>query len=345
MGRTLGRQVGAGLKPTPTQPGMASLLDVRDLAVAFPSDAGALRVVDGISYTLAAGRTLGVVGESGCGKTVAALALLRLVPPPGRIVGGQIVFQGANLLDAREAEMGAVRGDRIAMIFQEPMSALNPVYTVGDQIAEVLVAHRGLGRRAAWSQAVDLLAQVGIPTPARRAADYPHRLSGGMRQRVMIAMALACRPALLIADEPTTALDVTVQAQIVELLLRLQDEVGMAVQFISHNLGLISEVADEVVVMYAGRIVERAPAAALMAAPAHPYTRGLLDTVPRLDVRRRRLPAIPGAVPAPGPRPRGCAFRDRCPSAVARCAEAEPELAAIADGREVACFVAQETAA
>ncbi len=324
---------------------MASLLDVRDLAVAFPSDAGALRVVDGISYTLAAGRTLGIVGESGCGKTVAALALLRLVPPPGRIVGGQIVFQGANLLDAREAEMGAVRGDRIAMIFQEPMSALNPVYTVGDQIAEVLVAHRGLGRRAAWSQAVDLLAQVGIPTPQRRAADYPHRLSGGMRQRVMIAMALACRPALLIADEPTTALDVTVQAQIVELLLRLQDEVGMAVQFISHNLGLISEVADEVVVMYAGRIVERAPAAALMAAPAHPYTRGLLETVPRLDVRRRRLPAIPGAVPAPGPRPRGCAFRDRCPSAVARCAEAEPELAAIAGRREVACFVAQETAA
>ncbi|MEE8204229.1 MAG: ABC transporter ATP-binding protein [Alphaproteobacteria bacterium] len=324
---------------------MASLLDVRDLAVAFPSDAGALRVVDGISYTLAAGRTLGIVGESGCGKTVAALALLRLVPPPGRIVGGQIVFQGANLLDAREAEMGAVRGDRIAMIFQEPMSALNPVYTVGDQIAEVLVAHRGLGRRAAWSQAVDLLAQVGIPTPQRRAVDYPHRLSGGMRQRVMIAMALACRPALLIADEPTTALDVTVQAQIVELLLRLQDEVGMAVQFISHNLGLISEVADEVVVMYAGRIVERAPAAALMAAPAHPYTRGLLETVPRLDVRRRRLPAIPGAVPAPGPRPRGCAFRDRCPLAVARCAEAEPELAAIAGRREVACFVAQETAA
>ncbi|MFQ5784561.1 MAG: ABC transporter ATP-binding protein [Alphaproteobacteria bacterium] len=319
-----------------------SLLDVRDLAVAFPSDAGELRAVDGVSYAIAPHRTLGVVGESGCGKTVAALALLRLVPPPGRISGGEIVFDGTDLLALPETAMPRLRGDRIAMIFQEPMTALNPVYPVGDQIAEVLVAHRGARPREALAEAVDLLARVGIPAPERRAADYPHSLSGGMRQRAMIAMALACRPALLIADEPTTALDVTVQAQILELLLKLQDEVGMAVQFISHNLGVISEIADEIVVMYAGRIVESAPASELMAAPAHPYTRGLLETVPRVGRRQRRLPAIPGAVPAPGERIAGCRFRNRCPLAVARCAEAEPALETIAPGHRVACFVAAE---
>ena len=315
---------------------------MRELSVAFPSDAGEVRAVDRVSYRLAPRRTLGVVGESGCGKTVAALAMLRLVPAPGRITGGSIVFQGRELLDASEKEMEDIRGSRIAMIFQEPMTALNPVYSVGDQIAEMLVVHRGARPREAWAEAVELLARVGIPAPDKRAADYPHSLSGGMRQRVLIAMALACRPELLIADEPTTALDVTVQAQIIELLLGLQDAMGMAIQFISHNFGVISEIADDVIVLYAGRIVERAPAAELFAAPLHPYTQGLLKTVPRLGRRQRRLPAIPGAVPAPGARPRGCSFRDRCPWVVARCAEAEPALEALGPDHQVACFVAAE---
>ena len=315
---------------------------MRELSVAFPSDAGEVRAVDRISYRLAPRRTLGVVGESGCGKTVAALAMLRLVPAPGRITGGSIVFQGRELLDASEKEMEDIRGSRIAMIFQEPMTALNPVYSVGDQIAEVLVVHRGARPREAWAEAVELLARVGIPAPEARAADYPHSLSGGMRQRVLIAMALACRPELLIADEPTTALDVTVQAQIIELLLGLQDAMGMAIQFISHNFGVISEIADDVIVMYAGRIVERAPAAELFGAPLHPYTQGLLKTVPRLGRRQRRLPAIPGAVPAPGARPSGCSFRDRCPWVVARCAEAEPALETLGPDHQAACFVAAE---
>jgi oligopeptide/dipeptide ABC transporter ATP-binding protein len=315
---------------------------VRELSVAFPSDAGEVRAVDRVSYRLAPRRTLGVVGESGCGKTVAALAMLRLVPAPGRITGGSIVFQGRELLDASEKEMEDIRGSRIAMIFQEPMTALNPVYSVGDQIAEVLVVHRGARPREAWAEAVELLARVGIPAPDKRAADYPHSLSGGMRQRVLIAMALACRPELLIADEPSTALDVTVQAQIIELLLGLQDAMGMAIQFITHNFGVISEIADDVIVMYAGRIVERAPAAELFGAPLHPYTQGLLKTVPRLGRRQRRLPAIPGAVPAPGAWPSGCSFRDRCPWVVARCAEAEPALEPLGPDHQAACFVAAE---
>ena len=335
MGGTL-----AGGRIAQAAPPAGALLAVRDLVVAFPSDAGEVRAVDGISYAIEPGASLGVVGESGCGKTVAALALLRLVPPPGRIVGGEIRFEGADLLAASALAMRAVRGDRMAMIFQEPMTALNPVFPVGDQIAEVLTTHRRATYREAWAEAVELLDQVGIPAPAARARDYPHSLSGGMRQRVMIAMALACRPALLIADEPTTALDVTVQAEIVELLLRLQDEIGMAIQFISHNLGVISEVADEIAVMYAGRIVERAPAGELFRHPLHPYTRALLETVPRLSRRQRRLPTIPGAVPAPGERAGGCRFRNRCPMAEERCAEAEPELEALAPGHAVACFVA-----
>ncbi len=342
MGGTLAHAVSADLDPAPTEPG--ALLDVRELSVAFPTDAGEVLAVDRVSWRIAPGRTLGVVGESGCGKTVAALALLRLVPAPGRITGGRISFRGRDLLGVSEAEIEAVRGDRIAMIFQEPMTALNPVYTVGDQIAEVLVAHRGVRYGEAWAEAVELLGRVGIPAPRARAGDYPHSLSGGMRQRVMIAMALACRPELLIADEPSTALDVTVQAQIVDLLLGLQDALGMAIQFISHNLGVISEVADDVIVMYAGRIVESAPAAEIFRAPLHPYTQGLLETVPRLGRRQRRLPSIAGAVPAPGARLQGCCFRNRCSLAVAACAEAEPELATLAPGRRVACFVAAEGA-
>ena len=319
-----------------------ALLRVQELSVAFPTDAGEVRAVDRVSYHLMPRRTLGVVGESGCGKTVTALALLRLVPLPGRIDGGRIIFRGKDLMSFSLSEIEAIRGDRMAMIFQEPMTALNPVYTVGDQIAEVLVTHRGARPREALADAVGLLAEVGIPAPRQRAADYPHSLSGGMRQRVMIAMALACRPELLIADEPSTALDVTIQAQIVELLLGLQDATGMAIQFISHNLGVISEIADDVIVMYAGRIVERAPAQELFRRPLHPYTQGLLETVPLLGRRRHRLPAIPGAVPTPGTRPRGCSFRNRCPWAVARCAEAEPTLETLGPGHEAACFVAAE---
>ena len=325
---------------TPVAP-TTPLLEVRGLAVAFPGEGGDATVVDGIDYDITAGRTLGVVGESGCGKTVAALALLRLVPPPGRIIAGSVRFAGEDLLGAGDDHMRSLRGDRIAMIFQEPMTALNPVFSVGDQIAEALTSHRAMPYAAAWKRAVELLDQVGIPAPSARAHDYPHSMSGGQRQRVMIAMALACRPALLIADEPTTALDVTVQAQILELLLGLQNEIGMAIQFISHDLGVISEVADEIAVMYAGRIVERAPADRLFSAPRHPYTRALLETIPRLSQRRHRLPSIPGSVPTPGNLPRGCRYANRCPLAEPRCSEAEPELKTIAPGHMVACPVSR----
>ena len=337
MGGTL-----AGGRIAQAAPPAGALLAVRDLVVAFPGDAGEVRAVDGISYAIEPGASLGVVGESGCGKTVAALALLRLVPPPGRIVGGEIRFEGADLLAASALRMQAVRGDRMAMIFQEPMTALNPVFSIGDQIAEALTSHRDLAYKAAWRRAVELLDQVGIPAASARAHDYPHAMSGGQRQRVMIAMALACRPALLIADEPTTALDVTVQAQILELLLRLQDEIGMAIQFISHDLGVISEIADEIAVMYAGRIVERAPAEILFRAPRHPYTRALLKTIPRLSHRRRRLPSIPGSVPEPGHLPKGCRYANRCPLAEPRCRETTPLLETVAPGHRVACLVAQE---
>ena len=318
------------------------LVEVRGLTVAFPGVDGDVAAVDGIDYDLTAGRTLGVVGESGCGKTMAALALLRLIPPPGRITGGTVRFAGEDLLAASEDHMRALRGNRMAMIFQEPMTALNPVFSVGDQIAEALTSHRAMAYRDAWDQAVELLDQVGIAAPSARAHDYPHSMSGGQRQRVMIAMALACRPALLIADEPTTALDVTVQAQILELLLGLQDEIGMAIQFISHDLGVISEVADEIVVMYAGRIVERADASTLFSRPRHPYTRALLETIPRLSRRQRRLPSIPGSVPAPGSLPKGCRYANRCPLVEPRCREVEPALETIAPGHMAACPVARE---
>jgi len=318
------------------------LVEVRGLTVAFPGEGAYVPVVDHIDYDLIAGQTLGVVGESGCGKTMAALALLRLVPAPGRIEGGAVRFAGEDLLGASEDQMRALRGDRIGMIFQEPMTALNPVFTVGDQIAEALTSHRDIAYTVAWERAVELLDQVGIPAPAARAHDYPHSLSGGMRQRVMIAMALACRPALLIADEPTTALDVTVQAQILELLLAMQDEYGMAIQFISHDLGVISEVADQIAVMYAGRIVERADAESLFSRPRHPYTRALLETIPQLSHRRRRLPTIPGSVPMPGSLPQGCAYANRCPLAEPRCRETTPLLETVAPGHMAACLVTQE---
>jgi oligopeptide/dipeptide ABC transporter ATP-binding protein len=322
----------------------APLVAVRDLSVVFPVEGGVVRAVDFIGYDIAAKRTLGVVGESGSGKSVAALALLRLVAPPGRIAAGSIRLGDLDLLALDEEAMRRVRGARIAMIFQEPMTALNPVFTVGEQIAEVLRLHRGLGERAALDEAVGMLERVGIPAPAARARDYPHQLSGGMRQRAMIAIALAGRPELLIADEPTTALDVTIQAQILDLMLELQDALGMAVLFISHNLAVVSEVADDIMVMYAGRIVERAPADALIARPLHPYTQGLIAAVPRLAARDGdggALRAIPGNVPNPLALPPGCRFSDRCPLADQGCRAAEPALVDVGGGRQVACFKAK----
>ena len=313
------------------------MLDVRDLTVEFHTRRGPLKAVDGVGCRVESGRCLGIVGESGCGKSVTALAVMGLIDPPGRIAGGSVGLRGQDLLALDEDALLRLRGAELAMIFQEPMTSLNPVMTVGDQVAEALVLHDGLGPREAAGGAVELLRRVGIPTPERRARDYPHQLSGGMRQRVMIAMALACRPALLIADEPTTALDVTVQAQILELILELQESDGMAVLFISHDLGVISEIADEVAVMYAGSIVEQAPSEVLLAEPSHPYTRGLLATLPRLEGNELRLPAIPGAVPDLGGLPRGCAFQDRCPGTGADCREARPVLETVAPDHRVAC--------
>jgi peptide/nickel transport system ATP-binding protein len=315
------------------------LLDVCDLAVEFTTEQGVVRAVDGVSFSLAPGHTIGIVGESGCGKSVTSLAIMGLLPQTGaRVTSGQVMFQGRDLLRLPRSELAGLRGDRLAMIFQEPMTSLNPSLTVGDQIGEVLERHRGLSHAAAFARAVELLRQVGIPMAERRASEYPHRLSGGMRQRVMIAMALACQPKLLIADEPTTALDVTVQAQILDLLRRLRDETGTAVVLITHDLGVIAELADEVVVMYAGRVVERAPVARLFAEPQHPYTIGLLGAVPRLDAPADRLAVIEGNVPSPYSPPQGCRFHPRCPFAVDQCRVSAPPLAEVAPGHAAACW-------
>ena len=315
----------------------APLLEVEGLDVAFDLPGGPRRVVAGISYDIPPGRTLGVVGESGCGKSMTALALMGLVPRPGR-VSGSIRFEGRELAGQGRAAWRALRGGRIAMVFQEPMTALNPVMPVGRQIAEALVLHEDIGWRAAGERAVELLAQVGIPAPRERAASFPHQLSGGQRQRAMIAMALACRPALLVADEPTTALDVTIQAQILDLMMALQEETGAAIQFISHNLAVVSEVSHEVVVMYAGRIVERAPAEALFAHPLHPYTVGLIAPLPDAGRRGDHAPAIPGGVPDLGRAEPGCRFAPRCSRGDAGCRAAEPALEEHAPGQWAACF-------
>jgi len=314
------------------------LLAVDDLHVAFPTPAGAAYAVDGVSLRLDAGQTLGLVGESGCGKTLTALALLRLVPPPGR-VAGRIAFAGRDLLGLDEPAMRAVRGAEIGMVFQEPMTALNPVLTIGAQIAEAVELHATRGRRAAWARAVEMLRLVEIADPERRAAAYPHQLSGGMRQRALLAMALAARPKLLIADEPTTALDVTIQAQILDLLGRLQRELSMALLLVTHDLGVVAERADRVAIMYAGRIVESGAAAAVLGTPRHPYTRGLLASIPRVGAARQtRLAAIPGVVPDLLARPSGCRFRDRCGDAIADCARVDPPSRDLGDGREAACI-------
>ena len=323
-----------------TQP---PLLTVSDLRSYFYTGAGVARAVDGVSFTIAAGETLGIVGESGCGKSVTALSILRLIQPPGRIEpGSRIVFEGQDLLRLDDAGIRRVRGNRIAMIFQEPMTALNPVFTVGDQIAEVARVHASASRRAAWDRAVEMLTLVGIPAPAQRAREYPHQLSGGMRQRVLIAMALVMNPALVIADEPTTALDVTIQAQILELLGDLQQRLGTSIAMITHDLGVIAEVASRVVVMYGGEVVEEARVEALFEAPHHPYTEGLLQAMPRVGRRQERLTVIPGTVPPPTAWPSGCRFRDRCPYAWERCTREHPPLYQIGPGHTSRCHLAEE---
>ncbi|HEY6061818.1 MAG TPA: ABC transporter ATP-binding protein [Gemmatimonadales bacterium] len=325
------------------------LLRVRDLRTYFVTDrgGGTARAVDGVSLDLYPGETLGVVGESGCGKTVMSLSILRLVPePPGHIRPGSLIeFEGHNLLTLPPRDLRAVRGNRIAMIFQEPMTSLNPVLTIGDQVAEAAIVHQHLSRAVARRRAIELLRQVGIPEPEERVDHYPHQLSGGMRQRVMIAMALICRPQILIADEPTTALDVTIQAQILELLARLQQELGMAVLLITHDLGVVAGTADRVVVMYAGQVVETAPTPELFAHPRHPYTEGLMESIPRLDRPRARLHSIPGSVPAATAWPQGCRFHPRCPYAWDKCRTEEPPLLETGtEGHTARCWLVAEPA-
>jgi len=326
-----------------TSPASAPLLQVRDLSTWFHAGRIVARAVDGVSFDVMPHETVGLVGESGCGKSVTSLSILRLIERPGRIEpGSRIEFEGRDLLTLDDRAIRDIRGNRISMIFQEPMTSLNPVFTVGDQVAEVARVHSGASRREAWDRAVDMLQQVGVPAPAERAREYPHQLSGGLRQRAMIAMALMMHPALLIADEPTTALDVTIQAQILELLAELQDRVGMSILLITHDLGVIAESASRVLVMYAGQIVEQAPVRALFAAAHHPYTEGLLSAMPRMGARRERLTVIPGTVPSPTEWPSGCRFHDRCAYAWDRCRVEAPPLYQIGSGHVSRCHLAAE---
>ena len=321
-------------------PGSADvLLDVRDLRTWFHTMDGVVRAVDGVSFSIRRGETLGIVGESGCGKSVTALSIMRLLDiPPAEIPSGQIIFQGRDLLGLSTDEMRHVRGNDIAMIFQEPMTSLNPVFTVGDQIAEAVIQHQRLSKSAAWDKAIDSLKLVGINNPERRVRQYPHEMSGGMRQRVMIAMALSCDPKLLIADEPTTALDVTIQAQILELIRRVQDETGAALMLITHDLGVVAETVHDVVVMYAGRVVETGSVDDVLLAPKHPYTEGLLTSIPSKGMKGQRLNVIKGTVPNPFNMPRGCNFAPRCPYAFEPCAEHDPRIDD-ADPPDVACWL------
>jgi len=320
----------------------APLLRVSGLKTYFDTDEGVVRAVDGVDFSLDAGKTLGIVGESGCGKSMTAYSILRLVPqPPGRIAADEILFRGRNLLALSEPEIRRIRGNEIAMIFQEPMTSLNPVFTVGEQLAEVIRLHRQAGRKEAWDRTVELLDMVGIPLPAERAKSYPHELSGGMRQRAMIAMAISCNPTLLIADEPTTALDVTIQAQILDVLRKLQQDLGMALLLITHDLGVVAEMCHDVLVMYAGQVVEQAEVRTLFAHPNHPYTRGLLHSVPTIDDTDEALSTIEGIVPDPTRYPAGCRFAERCDFADAVCGQEQP-LAAIAPNHQVRCVRWQE---
>ncbi|MDP1900898.1 MAG: ABC transporter ATP-binding protein [Rubrivivax sp.] len=320
-----------------------ALLEIKGLKTHFKTDDGWLHAVDGVDLAIDAGETLGVVGESGCGKSVMAKTVLKLIDmPPGKIVAGQVLWQGRDLVPLSSGEMRKIRAKEIAIIFQEPMTSLNPVYTVGEQIAESLRLHEGCSRKEAMNRAVEMLGLVRIPTPERRARDYPHQFSGGMRQRVMIAIALACNPKLLIADEPTTALDVTIQAQILDLMQELKDRLGMAVMLITHAMGVVAETAQRVVVMYAGEVVEEAPVAELFAHPRHPYTQGLIRSIPRIDTaatHKVRLEAIAGTVPKLIAPPAGCRFAERCKFAMPACTSATPALREVARGHKVACIL------
>jgi oligopeptide/dipeptide ABC transporter ATP-binding protein len=316
-----------------------SLLDVKRLRTHFYTDDGVIAAVDGVDFSLGPGETLGLVGESGCGKSVTALSVMRLIPtPPGRIAEGEIRFAGEDLLAKTESEMRTIRGNEIAMVFQEPMTSLNPVFTVGDQIIEAIVLHQRLGRREAHVQAVEMLGRVGIPSPEHRVNDYPHEMSGGMRQRVMIAISLSCNPRLLILDEPTTALDVTIQAQILDLLSKLRAESETAILLITHDLGVVAEFADRVAVMYAGQVVECADVPSMFEQPVHPYTIGLLRSIPKLNEARNRLQTIEGVVPSPFSMPEGCRFHPRCEYAMDVCRERAPDLRALRPGHDVRCF-------
>jgi peptide/nickel transport system ATP-binding protein/oligopeptide transport system ATP-binding protein len=320
------------------------ILEVKNLRTSFFSDEGEVKAVDNVSFNVYAGKTLGIVGESGCGKSVTSLSIMRLIPnPPGRIIGGQILYKGRDLTQLSMNEMRAIRGNEISMIFQEPMTSLNPVFTIGNQISEAIALHQDLSRKEVQNKAVEMLKLVGIPSPERRVHDYPHQLSGGMRQRVMIAMALSCNPQILIADEPTTALDVTIQAQILDLLRDLQARLGMALILITHDLGVIAEMADEVVVMYAGNVVEHAGVKEIFANPKMPYTRGLLNSIPTLSkdptgkIKKKRLETIPGIVPNLLHLPQGCRFQERCSYVLDACRQAEPELRTVAEGHQIRC--------
>jgi peptide/nickel transport system ATP-binding protein len=316
------------------------LLEVSDLRVAFDTPRGTARAVDGVDFALGRGETLCVVGESGCGKSVTALSIMGLVPQPPARVSGSIRFEGRELLGLPRRELADLRGDRLAMIFQEPMTSLNPAFTVGTQLGEVLQRHRGMDAARAREAAIEMLRRVRIPAPEKRVDEHPHRMSGGMRQRVMIAMALLCEPALLIADEPTTALDVTIQAQVLQLMRGLREETGTSIVLITHDLGVVAEMADRVAVMYAGQVVEQAPVAALFAMPQHPYTVGLMGAIPSVDAPRARLAAIDGMVPAATAMPAGCRFAARCPFADAHCREQAPPLAEVEPGHWSRCWKA-----
>ncbi len=318
-----------------------NVLEIKDLKTYFYTADGVVKAVDGINLSLRRGSLLGIVGESGCGKSMTAMSILNLVPqPPGKIVSGEILYEGKDILKLKESEMRAIRGAKISMIFQEPMTALNPVFTVGEQIAEALRVHKGMNRREAMDKAAELLSLVNIPSARDRIKDYPHQLSGGMRQRVMIAMAISCSPSIVIADEPTTALDVTVQAQVLDLLKQLIKKIGMSMILITHDLGVIAEAANDVAVMYAGRIVEYASTEGLFAAPTHPYTEGLLNSIPRFNKKKReRLKTIPGVVPRLLDLPEGCKFYGRCGIAIDRCEKEEPLLKETAKGHLARCWV------
>ncbi len=317
-----------------------ALLEVKGLKTYFDTDAGTVKAVDGVSFSIESGKTLGIVGESGCGKSVTSLSIMQLLPKPvGRIAGGSVTLNGTNLLDLSEPEMRSIRGNDISMIFQEPMTSLNPVFTIGEQIMEPLRLHQNMKDAQAKKRAVEMLDLVGIPSPGDRVDEFPHQLSGGMRQRAMIAMALACNPSLLIADEPTTALDVTVQAQILDLMNDLREKLNSAIMFITHDLGVIAQMAQRVVVMYAGKVVEEADVIPLYGEPLHPYTQGLLRSIPRMDCEKERLDVVPGVVPNPLNFPEGCKFHNRCDQCFDRCLQEEPPIYRLSSNRRVRCWL------